>query len=70
MLAWMTLSAASKRGFGKRLLLFQESYHESSVTCVKSALLVKETILKIKINKLMDFTVSVLAAVCVCHERR
>ena len=47
---------------------FQEGYHESRVACVKSASLVKETMLKIKINELMDFTVSVLAAICVCHE--
>ena len=46
---------------------FQEGYHESRVACVKSALLVKETTLKIKVNKLMDFTVSVLAAIGVCH---
>ena len=50
---------------------FREGYHESRVVCIKSALLVKETTLKIKINKLMDFTVSVLAAICgsVCLSR-
>ena len=48
----------------------QEGYHEPRVACGKSALLVKETMLKIKINKLMDFTVSVLAAICFCHGRR
>ena len=30
----------------------------------RNALLVKETMLKIKINKLMDFTVSVFALIC------
>ena len=47
---------------------FERGVHESRVACVKGALLVKETMLKIKINKLMDLTVSILAALCVCHE--
>ena len=70
MLVWMTLSAASKRGFANACCFFREGYHESRLACVKSALLVKETMLKIKINKLMNFTVSVLAAICFCHGRR
>ena len=36
----------------------------------KNALLVMESMLKIKINKLLDFTVSVLAAICFCHGQR
>ena len=36
----------------------------------QSELLVKETVFKIKINKSMDFTESVLAAICFCHVRR
>ena len=35
-----------------------EGYHEPRVVCGKSALLVNETMLKKKINKLMDFTAS------------
>ena len=48
----------------------KEGYHETRVVCCKSALLVKKTVLKIKINELMDFTVNVLAAICFCHGRR
>ena len=36
----------------------------------QSALQVKKTVLKIKINESMDFTESVLAAICSCHVRR
>ena len=66
LLAWMTLSAASKRGSSKSLLL---SSRGTLCLAGENALLVQETMLNIKFNKLMDFTVRVLAAICFCHER-
>ena len=66
-IVWMTLSAASIRGLSKSLLLSSKVHH---VPNWKSALLVKKNLLKIKINKSMDFTESVLAAICFCHVRR
>ena len=43
---------------------FFESGIVDNVPRWKSALLVKETVLKMKINKSMDFIESVLAAIC------
>ena len=70
MLAWMTLSAAPKRGSSESLLLSSRGVSGTVCHAGENALLVKETMFNIKFNKLMDFTERVLAAICFCHGRR
>ena len=63
-----------KRGVQKWIQLTPATFFESGIVdhvpLWQSALLVTETVLKIKIQKSMDFTESVLAAICFCHVRR
>ena len=58
----------AKRGvkawFRQTLAAFFKKGIMNSCGMCKNALLVKETMLKIKINKLMYFRVSVLAVIC------
>ena len=70
MLAWMTLSAAAKRTSGDSLLISSRGVSWTLCHAGENALLVKETMLNIKFNKLMDFTERVLSAICFCHGRR
>ena len=70
MLAWVTLSAASKRESSESLLLSSRGVSWTLCHAGENDLLVKETMLGTKINKLMDLTERVLAAICFCHERR
>ena len=70
MLAWMTLSAASKRKSSESLLLSSRGVSWTLCHDGENALLVQETILNIKFNKLMDFTERVLSAICFCYGRR
>jgi len=65
----MTLRAASKRGSSESLLLSLRGVSWTSCHA-GNALLVKKIVVKIKINKFMDFTERVLAALCFCHGRR
>ena len=69
MLAWMTLSSASKRGSSESLLLSSRGVSWTLCHAGENALIVKKTMLNIKFNKLMDFTERVLAAICFCHGR-
>ena len=63
-----------KRGVQTWIKLTPAAFFESDIVDHvprwQSALLMKETVLKIKINKSMDFSESVLAAICSCHVRR
>ena len=70
MLAWMTLSVASKHGFGKRLLLSSRGVSLISCGMLQKCIASEGDCVENKINELMDFTVSVLAAICFCHGRR
>ena len=70
MLAWMTSSTAFKRESSESLLLSSRRISWTMCHACENALLVKETMLNIKFNKLMDFTERVLAAKCFCHGRR
>ena len=60
MLVWMTLSAASKRLSSESQLLSSRGVSWTLCHAGENALLIKETMLNIKFNKLMDFTVRVL----------
>ena len=64
MLVWMTLSAASKRVSSESLRLSLRGLSWTLCHAGENALLVKETMLSTKINKLMDFTERVLATLC------